>query len=398
MEPYWSLRDVRIYHGSVLDVLPELPRRSFHSAITSPPYWGLREYGEGNADELGSEKTPEEYVERMVDVGRCVRRVLRDDGTFWLNLGDTYASGGGHTTYGPNAVCGPKNRDARKEVGKKNRSGLPNGNLVGIPWRVAFALQADGWILRQDVIWHKPSPMPAPVKNRCVTAHEYLFLFAKNTDYYFDHVAIQEPAVQADRKRKDQIGGNKSLVTAHSPGSVFEGSAVSNKRDVWTVAAQGTSLKHYAPFPPKLILPCVLAGTSEHGCCDVCGGPYRRVYEEEEVTRERPNDYVKRVGEQGTGNSCANSVAGVRTKTLGWRPTCSCKAGVRPCTILDMFMGSGTTASVCRQFGRACVGVELYDKNIVESIRPRVEGTPPGVGFRADVKPRVKKSEGGFFD
>jgi DNA modification methylase len=476
MDPLWQLKDgsVKLYHGSVFDVLPELPRRSVQCVATSPPYWGVRDYGtavwtggrddcdheppndwfekqfrakdtanisdgtvraaakrrwyktDGSCpmcgavrvdEQIGSEPSPDCgtqgqaqcdacFVCHMVKFGRCVRRVLRDDGTFWLNLGDTYASSGGHTQQGRNSQRkGMANVAVQNEAGTTNHSGLVTGNLVGVPWRVALALQADGWVLRQDVIWHKPSPMPESVKNRCTKAHEYIFLLTKSKDYFYDHVAIQEDSKRAG----DRPGGSKYSSdeaedplnrNPHTAATLNEAEVedTKNKRSVWTVAAQGYPGAHYATFPPKLILPMILAGTSERGACAACGAPYRRVVEEQKLTRERPNDYVKRTGEQGTGNSCANTVAGVRSKTIGWEKTCECETNeVRPCVVLDPFVGSGTVPSVCRQFGRAGWGIDLSEKYLRENAIPRIEATPP-VGNRAEVKPRVKKKdEGGFF-
>jgi len=255
-KPYWTSDDgkVRLFQGHAIQVLKSLPEKSIQCVVTSPPYWGLRDYGErqevcwedGWFGAYGAEPTPDQFVVHTVEVFRQVRRVMRDDGTLWLNFGDSYSAGG--------------------------PSGVPSGNLVGIPWRVALALQADGWVLRQDIIWHKPSPMPESVQNRCTKAHEYIFLLTKASKYFYDAEAIKEDSVQADRKRNDRVGGNKRSEVDHSPGFQFEGSATKNKRSVWTVASQGYTGAHFATFPPKLIEPCILAGTSAHGACIECGG------------------------------------------------------------------------------------------------------------------------------
>lgn len=375
IEPYWSTPDgrhIRLYHGNVTDVLARLPEKSVHCVVTSPPYWGLRDYKAGS-DEIGQERTPDEFVARMVEVFRGVRRVLRDDGTVWLNLGDSYNGSGG---------SGGRGKQDTNRVGKPdNRSGsptLPQGNLIGIPWRAALALQADGWILRQDIIWAKPAPMPESVRNRCTKAHEYVFLFAKSNQYFYDAEAIKEKSSYADDsraghgrltydgKRQGEPGtGNEAFVTITD---------TKNKRSVWTVNSPGYEGAHFATFPPKLIEPMIKAGTSEKGCCAKCVAPWRRVVEEKRLTRERPNDYVKRTGEDGTGNSCANSVAGVDAKTIGWEPTCACKSGVVPCTVLDPFIGSGTTCDVSIELGRASVGIDLSEKYLKNNAIPRIEG------------------------
>jgi DNA modification methylase len=267
----------------------------------------------------------------MIRVFREVRRVLRDDGTLWLNLGDTYTGGGGYCPTAPSNQNGGSKEsrqggdEGAKPPGPKFK-GLPSGNLVGVPWRVALALQADGWVLRQDIIWAKPSPMPESVRNRCTKAHEYVFLLTKSNRYFYDAEAIREPA---SGKTSDwSFKSNDPQVTLRmDTDRVYkrDGLVGANKRSVWSVASQGFSGAHFATFPPNLIRPMILAGTSERGCCARCGAPWRRVVEERKLTRERPNDYVKRTGEEGTGNSCANSVAGVEVSTVGWEPTCECR-------------------------------------------------------------------------
>lgn len=371
LSPYWTTNDgqlVKLYHGDVLQVLRQLPSQSVHCVVTSPPYWGLRDYGVDH--QLGSEKSPDClgwargvncaeddwengcHVCRMVLVFREVRRVLRDDGTFWLNYGDTY-----------------------------NAPGL-QGNLVGVPWRVALALQADGWVLRQDVIWHKPSPMPESAKNRCTKAHEYVFLLAKRSGYFYDAEAVREAGEGFGRstgkhgfraERYTDSNSNHALTETSTRRHSYEGGR--NKRSVWTIASEAYSGAHFATFPRKLIEPCIKAGTSEKGCCAKCGAPWKRIVEERKLKRDRPNDYVKRKGEEGTGNSCANSVAGVETKTLGWEPSYGCDdAGVVPCVVLDPFVGSGTSCAVSLGLGRRSVGIELNEKYLQENAIPRVEG------------------------
>jgi DNA modification methylase len=196
--------------------------------VTSPPYFGLRDYG--HHGQLGQEKTPEQYVANMVEVFRCVRDVLADDGTLWLNIGDSYGKG---------------------------------KQLMMIPARVAIALQSGGWVLRQDIVWNKPNAMPQPVTDRCTTSHEYLFLFAKRQRYLFNSDAFQEPAVQAGRVRSDRFGGNKhtGATTMHSDGSVFTGSDTRNRRSVWNISTRPFKGAHFAVFPPELIEPCILAGS-----------------------------------------------------------------------------------------------------------------------------------------
>ena len=250
--------------GDCREVLPTLEAGSVQTCVTSPPYWGLRNY---NMDEqLGLEPTPEEYVENMVQVFREVKRVLRDDGTLWLNLGDSYA-GSGKGQMGDGSASDRKGAKQGTSAGTLS-GGLPIGNtglaskqLVGIPWRVAFALQADGWYLRQDIIWHKPNPMPESVTDRCTKAHEYIFLLSKSARYYFDAAAIAEEA--QDWGTRDRSNGKYhnegSGLTPHS--GLEKSYETRNKRSVWTVTSKPFSGAHFATFPPDLIEPCILAGS-----------------------------------------------------------------------------------------------------------------------------------------
>ena len=417
LEPYWTTTDgnlVRLYQGNVTEVLRRLPAKSVHMIVTSPPYWGLRSYLDEGHDsktlEIGSEPTPDClgwawgencgkcHVCKMVLVGKELRRVLRDDGTCWINYGDSY--GGLVESRSPSSVSGAvkgvdgnfarpvgqATADGDHQLSTAWKSGLKAGNLVGVPWRVALALQADGWVLRQDIVWSKKSPMPESVRNRCTKAHEYIFLLAKEQGYYYDAEAIKEeqvsvyssdeflPDSEKDRRDEDKHTAATGASRANrSPDPISSGR---NKRSVWVVSSAGYPGAHFATFPPKLIEPCILAGTSAHGCCSNCGAPWERILETKQLKRERPHDYVKRTGEEGTGNSCANSVAGVETKTVGWRPTCICGGDydVVPCTVLDPFCGSGTTCCVALGHGRRSIGIDLSEKYLRLNAIPRIEG------------------------
>tara|TARA_R100000781_G_scaffold99714_1_gene63297 strand:+ start:934 stop:1920 length:987 start_codon:yes stop_codon:yes gene_type:complete len=273
---------IKILHGSCLDRLKGLEDQSINTCITSPPYWGLRNYQE--EEQLGLEETPEEFVENLVNVFREVKRVLRDDGTVWLNLGDSYSnqrSGEGADTMKNLNVNthGYKNPTEKQEKTNKNFNqrlnygNLKQKNLVGIPWRVAFALQADGWYLRQDIIWHKPNPMPESVTDRCTKAHEYIFLLSKQAKYYYDNEAIKEDCVGKDeRKWSDTYDNVGSVVQGDTNADIKrtkryskDGSFKRNKRSVWTVTTKPFKGAHFATFPMDLIEPCVLAGCPEGG-------------------------------------------------------------------------------------------------------------------------------------
>jgi len=250
-----------ILHGDVLDKLQEIESESIQCVVTSPPYWGLRDYGiEG---QLGLEATPELYVEKMVKVFREVKRVLKNDGTVWLNLGDSYNGSGKagnknskyykkHTEFGKPA----KNKD---KIGiPTNVKGLKPKDLVGIPWRVVFALQADGWGLRQDIIWHKPNPMPESVTDRCTKSHEYIFLLTKSAKYFYDADAIREPVSAVSLKRAEYGWDCDRPSTKNA--SLGGGR---NKRSVWTITTKPFKDAHFAVFPPKIPELCIKAGSKE---------------------------------------------------------------------------------------------------------------------------------------
>lgn len=270
------------------------------TCITSPPYYGLRDYGVDG--QIGLEQTPDVYVAALVDVFRCVRDVLADDGTLWLNIGDSYWSNIATQGRNEDKSVGSMTGGTAKLIAGGSRTykrqfveGLKQKDLIGIPWMLAFALQADGWYLRSDIIWHKPNPMPESVTDRPTKAHEYIFLLSKRPRYYYDHEAVKEPGStnshgggRSGNQKKNVIGGNSGLMNAKPAGDNGR-----NRRSVWTVTPRPYKGAHFAVFPPQLIEPCVLAGS-------------------------RPGDIV-----------------------------------------LDPFMGSGTTAAVALQHGRRYLGVEL---------------------------------------
>lgn len=259
---------IDIYAGDCIKSLKNMPEQSINTCITSPPYYGLRDYGVKG--QLGLEETPKQFVDNLVNVFKEVRRVLRDDGTVWLNLGDSYAAqkGKGFNTHTDQGT-GNRVQEMQKKYGDiKVKTVLPAKNLVGIPWRVALALQQDGWYLRQDIIWHKPNPMPESVKDRCTKAHEYIFLLSKSTKYYFDNEAIKEDAKfpqgpDASNKIRKGVGDPKMQTRGglHKIGAIPK----KNKRSVWTVTTKPFKGAHFATFPMDLIEPCILAGCPEGG-------------------------------------------------------------------------------------------------------------------------------------
>jgi len=256
------MNNATILIGDVRTRLQEIEDQTIQTCVTSPPYWGLRDYG--NDGQLGLEKTPEEYVRNMVSVFREVHRVLTDDGTLWLNIGDSYYNnfGGGSGTMTTGNAQAVKNR-GRHNLPKHDT--LKIKDLTGIPWRLAFALQDDGWYLRQDIIWHKPNPMPESVTDRCTKAHEYVFLLTKNDRYYFDNEAIAEPAIHAGHtvkayKTGKNISGQTFRDTATENNDVHVGET-RNRRSVWSINTKPFRGAHFAVMPEALAEPCILAGS-----------------------------------------------------------------------------------------------------------------------------------------
>lgn len=263
-----KMNQAQIIIGSNRATLQTLETGSVQTCITSPPYWGLRDYGED--EQLGMEQTPAEFVENLCKVFDEVWRVLADDGTLWLNLGDSYTSVHTGGKKSAKSTVGA-NHDGAQEI-RQNKSnpksyGLKDKDLVGIPWRVAFALQERGWYLRQDIIWAKPNPMPESVTDRCTKSHEYMFLLTKQPKYFFDHEAIKEKAKTEPQARDKNAEGYQADYTQgdrFSPGMrVFGADGMRNKRDVWTVNTSRFKGAHFATYPPELIEPCVLAGSRE---------------------------------------------------------------------------------------------------------------------------------------
>ena len=422
----------KIHCIDALEGLKTLDDECVQCCVTSSPYWGLRDYGtatwEGGDEkcdhetprsrgddiklndkqgtsagsrpntqleckcgakrvdkQIGLEKNPEEYIKKMVEIFREVRRVLRKDGTLWLNYGDSYAGSPGGSQ-GKNGACADRTacKNGIRMVPEKRGLGLKPKDLCGIPWRIAFALQTDGWYLRSDIIWHKPNPMPESVTDRPTKAHEYIFLLTKNQKYFYDTDAVREKST-----RVNSGGGHKWAKLGNDGIESWEPNPTgSNKRTVWTVATQPYPDAHFATFPPDLIKPCILAGTSEKGCCSKCGSPWERVIEKGDLVRSKSNLYAADRDERYLKDQGWNREGGFgpgsryEYKTLGWQPTCECEGSfvdeeyhwepdvdidklmTKPCLVLDPFMGSGTTAWVAYEHGRRYVGFEINPEYI----------------------------------
>jgi len=363
-----------------------MPDESVDCCITSPPYYGLRDYGIDG--QIGLEQTPEEYVANLVVVFREVRRVLKKEGTLWLNLGDSYAGSG----------KGGQSEEKRSENwqpqygNKGKRYGLKPKDLIGIPWMVAFALRADGWYLRSDIIWHKPNCMPESVTDRPTKSHEYLFLLSKNKKYYYDAEAIAEAAINIKMPGKNmtdtretygsQNGGNSGLRDLKQRYKNGDWPTKRNKRTVWNINTKPYKEAHFATFPEALVEPCILAGTSERGYCPECGKPWVRQVEKGEIV-SRPDNrcthppVLKAVsagqGTNGTGKSSLTMMREV--KTIGWLPSCQCASEPHPGIVLDPFSGAGTVGVVAKKLGRRFIGIEL-NPEYIGMAKARIERIP----------------------
>lgn len=369
----------QILVGDARARLHDLGDEHFQCVVTSPPYWGLRDYGvEG---QIGLEDTPEEFIDRLIDVFAEVVRVMRPDGTLWINMGDSYSSDGGTPTQGKTGVMrGRAASESRESAGRRALCGRKPKDLVGQPWMLAFALRDRlGLYLRAEVIWHKRSVMPESTKDRPTRAHEQLFLLSKSERYYYDAFAVREVgaspagtrAAKGSAKRRAGRG-----VNARPPEyAVYSG--MRNRRSVWTLGPEPSSTPHFATFPTKLVEPCILAGTSERGACAGCGAPWQRVLSKATGgaigASWLPHDAQ---GDAERGNFKTTSSEGYTPgKTIGWRASCSCEgAAVIPCAVLDPFAGTATTGVVALRHGRAFAGIEL-NPTYAELARARLVAT-----------------------
>lgn len=430
----------KILQGDALTRLRDLPDRHFHCCVTSPPYYGLRDYGTGvweggdaNCDhrsptmregrnedrpmlagsaatntpqlllaarsacgkcgairvdqQVGLEKTPTEFVARLVEIFAEVHRVLRDDGTFWLNIGDTWnhdAKWGGSSSNKNELKQGYARKNSRER-----ESGCKPKDMIGIPWMLAFALRSWGWYLRSEIIWAKTNCMSESVEDRPTKSHEQLFLLTKRPRYYYDGVAIREPSAapgksgsHKPRHGVDTKGGNQG----RNGVLAWDGES-RNKRSVWRIGVAGFKGAHFAVFPPKLVEPCILAGTSAKGCCPQCGAQWARLVEK---TRKatRPAHHTKVARASSSEDSPYNGHGGLAVgnrdpkrhitivKTIGWEPGCKCGLEAASARVLDPFSGAGTTVMVASRLGRNGTGIEL-NQEYAEMSRARIVGDSP---------------------
>lgn len=389
--------DVRILLGDARERLADLADGSAQCIVTSPPFWGLRDYGHG--DQIGAEDSPGQWVDALVETLRGARRVLREDGVMWLEVGDTYNNRAVSRTSSHQGGLGFTNEGIETSWADHTKNGstrmsivdgdLKEKDLIGAPWMLAFALRADGWYLRSDTIWARPNPMPESVLDRPTKAHSYVFLLTKSARYYYDADAIREahtgwvqledgtwknlnggPAIgnraAVGRPDSPELSGNMAPgkeITPHPAGR--------NARSVWSIPTEATPFAHFATMPQALAERSIKAGTSEHGCCAECGAPWVRLVERADAPAEQTarqanltKIQVERTGGTSSGGQASttfglSSAEMPRRETIGWAPSCTHDAAVVPCTVLDPFMGSGTTALVARRLGRHSLGVEL---------------------------------------
>jgi site-specific DNA-methyltransferase (adenine-specific) len=349
MIPYFTTDEGVLYYGDALEIPTRIAKNSVHCVVTSPPYWGKVNYLPEEPDQLGFEETPQMFVNKLVEIFKKVREVLHDKGVIWLNIGDTN--------------CVPS---TKRETIYGMKPGVPAKNRILIPYRLAIALQEDGWWVRSDNIWYRRNAPRRAVQDRPTYEHEYLFLLTKKSHYYYDHVAVFQP-IKA--KAGDRYAGDRTKIPTES-GKMFKDPknnvkaklAGKNLGSVWDIPTQGRTDSHYAAFPDKLVDRCILAGSSKKGCCSECKAPYKRIY--------------KRVS------------ADAIPETVGWEADCDCMAPIEPCVILDPFMGRGTTAMRAEKLKRHWCGVEkdadsceLIKKNLCTRKYGLEPHTQPQDGF-----------------
>lgn len=407
-----------ILRGDCMARMKELPDRSVHCIVTSPPYWGLRSYlprgSEGKRFEIGCEPTWQQYVNNLVLVFREARRILRNDGLLFLNLGDCYITGAGAANSPGGGAQGEKWRGDPTQPNRMPQTGIKPKEVAGLPWRVALALSDDGWYLRQDFIWCKGlsflptyagSVMPESVIDRATKSHEYVFMLCKSESYFFDQEAVKEAATHTSEAKYHNglngYGGRENGTVAGSSTRKFAADpGKRNLRSVWVVPTKPFKGAHFATMPPALVEPCVKAGTSEKGVCPDCGAPWIRI--KREVGKSVTPAMIRAGANQSGGYSghgikdyksaavqnpsdTKRRILDSMSKTFeyDWEPSCGCGGGLFPlkepvpATVMDPFGGSGTTKLVAEQLGRKAIIIEL-NPEYAAIAEERTKGTPNG--------------------
>ena len=350
---------IKILQGNCIDKIKELEDNSIDCVVSSPPYFGLRNYKVDG--QFGLEKTYQEYVANTVKVFETFKPKLKDTATIWWNVGDSYSSGKRTSTTNQSLRGGKDYGVTRTPV----QNGIKEKDLLMIPNRVAIALQDAGWYIRSEIIWHKPNPMPESIKDRPTSCHEKIWLITKNKKYYYDAQSIKEPVVTPiDAKSGHKFGGNKTTkkLNATISGKKWKYSSTRNKRNVWTITTKPFKDAHFATFPKDLIEPCIKAGCPEKVCVK-CGKPQVK-----ELYRDKSTLPVKRNKRDGDGD---RAVGGVYQKWLEEnppqikvKPSCDCNADFKPGIVLDTFGGSGTTGIVAALNNRNAILIELNKEYI----------------------------------
>jgi DNA modification methylase len=399
---------MRILEGDCRVLLAALADASVQCVVTSPPYYGLRDYGVDA--QIGLEATLAAYITTMVAVFREVRRVLRDDGTCWINLGDSYVSNGRYES-DRSTYVGDLTKYAPNEPRPSARAMLMKPkDLMMMPARVALALQADGWWLRSDIIWSKPNPMPESVTDRPTNAHEHVFLLTKSARYFFDGEAVRDAQSEGTHER---FGKNPARSQAGikevAPGLGMKNNTSFNEgrptmilpngrniRNVWEIATEAFPAAHFATFPTALAERCIRAGTSERGCCAECGSAWVRDVERSVAFTSGsgragnvPNGKHAGAVQALSGDYDIRMGPSVSTTTTGWSPSCAHDAAVVPCTVLDPFAGAATTLLVAQRLGRSSIGIELspayvalsWERLQAESPYERINPVPDSPAF-----------------
>lgn len=373
-----------LLQGDSKEVLKRFPDNTFHTVVTSPPYWLLRDYFSDK--QLGQESTPEKYVENLVSIMKEVKRTLRRDGAVWFNIGDSYNNNSGfcRATKGWGRK-GRKDGSADKKAIK--HSYIKKKELFGIPWMVATALQKDGWYLRCDIIWKKTNPMPDGAKDRPTRGHEYIFLLSKSPKYFYDYYRVLEDTDEHPDGVQGFGAKNQKGTYRMDQDRTFRHYGKRNKRAVWETSVSTFQGGHFATFPRELIEPCIKASTSEKGSCVECGSPWERIFEKIEV--ERPEPINKHIINKKMDSSSdmffdhnrelkdayvPKTIKSLELVSKGWKKSCKCKTNkTTNCLVLDPFSGTGTTGEVALSQEQRYVGIELNEEYL-EISRDRING------------------------